>query len=331
MLFYSRKYLFRNDRFRLNGDEQYPCIVLAQDSRNDHNFQSYFHCFYLESEKNYKKLWHTKIIQQWKYVTTLPSHFESLDAQYFSKSTEEWLYLPLRGAFSESEVDWILKSMNDIYVLWVKLWDIETIGDEKLIEGYKSSLFRYQYIEHSIYSSRKHWVEAIKMISKIFKLSEITDDEFMNQLLFGSLISTLESYLHDTFKDQVLSNEDNILKFITEFWELKSVKLKTIFQPWGGINDQIIKYISDTIDRIMFHNVSKVKIIYQIIWIQLEDIWSFRESVQYRHDIFHRNWKNAAWNQIEITTKDLHWLAGKIDWFIKTTDRSISNLSVWEN
>lgn len=325
MDFYLREYK-SNWKYTL-GNEKNPCIFLIQDSRDDYGFHASFNCYYLKSPSTeLVNLWYIRIIQKWKKSTKLPEKFEELKKdEYFSRAISWEFYKNLDDKFPEEKEN-ILKWLQDVCYLGYNKTYIEKLKDPILIEWYNYALYRDNYY----WISSNYLEEAKDTINKILFLSTSASDKFLHLLLYGSIVATLESYLWDKFKSEVMVTDENITKFIVNH-ERKYNKYKELFkklyseESWLIINASIKDYIKKEMEQIIFHKLDLVKDLFEkVLWISVpEEILSFKEDIQNRHDIFHRNGKKATWWELQIDNKIIQDLWMRVLSFINNMEEAI--------
>lgn len=168
-----------------------------------------------------------------------------------------------------------------------------------------------------------------KNISNIKKLSQICIDDYetakvMNRLLYANIITAMETYLSDALIETTFNSSELINNFSSSNEE--TVKRKI------SINDALKgkKYILDIINEdmrsILYHNIPKVKKIYKFtlaidFHLEAEKLMKF---VDVRHDIVHRNGKNKAREEIEISKEDIDDVINKVVEFITDLDSKLT-------
>ena len=312
----------------MSGNEDFPCIFLVHNSRNDYGFRSLFDCYYLKDRKTrLKNIWSVRIIQKWERKTELPQEFKILEKdKYFSRAVNWSLYKKLDEEIPDKKED-ILKSLQDICFFDYNRLYIEKLNDPILIEWYDCSLYREDYF----WISSTHLEDAKKTIENILSLSASTDDNFLHLLLYGSLITTLESYIWDTFRSEVMSTENNMKRFLDEY-KPKGSENKTSLSDiylkgnWLSVNEFIRDYIKKEMDQIIFHKLDLVKELFRKILLinSPEDMFSFQEDIQNRHDIFHRNGKKATGWELQIDNKIIQNLWLRVLSFINKMEEAIT-------
>jgi len=312
--------------FLSKNKSNYPALIFVRmNSWNDYSFYSNFLVFYFpKNNPSYTNLGVVKIIQyQAKDLyTNLPERFEELNKkEFFSRGTLSFYNnLKLIGF-----KDIVLSSINDIHYNNYGMRDISKIGDGSLIYPYQHSLFRGDFSDLEV--SSEYAKNSLEMLNKIQKckmsLSEIKDEEkeVITKLLYGSVITCLESYLGDAFKFQVMNNKNYFYSFLKNYdfprGEVK-YNLSELGLKGNGIGEFIENKVREIMNNVIFHNINLTRELYKnILNIELpERLIGFQEEIQKRHDIFHRNGKNIAGKEMVINEGEIDILITKVQRFI---------------
>ncbi len=266
-----------------------------------------------------------RIIQKWETWTELPKEFKELEKdKYFSRAANGSLYKKLEEELPDKKED-VLKWLQDISFFDYNRSYIENLNDLTLIEWYDCSLYREDYF----WISSTHLEDAKKTIENILTLSTTATDDFLHLLLYGSLITTLESYIWDAFKSEVMSTENNMKRFLEykpENFE-KKISFSNLYKEgkWLLVDEYIRNYIKMEMDQIIFHKISLVAHLFEnILWIKVpKDVFSFSEDIQNRHDIFHRNGKKTIWWELLIDNQIIQNLWIRVLSFINKMEEAI--------
>lgn len=315
-------------------DIVYPCIVFMRDnSWNDYNYYSHFNVFYLLDKNKIHELGIVVIIQS-KAVegyTLLPNEFNELSKkEFFSRGSFNY-YNQLNSLGSLKET--VLSALNDIYFFHYTKKDIYKI-DINLSDPYDNSLFRSKFIDFDISSEyakdSKDILDRIhNLVKSLNKVKDENDQKFMARLLYGSIITSLESYLGDAFRSHIFNDKYNksyIYSFLKNYDFPKGEK-KYSWKELGLKGNKIGEFIENkikvVINDISFHRLDIVNELYKdILNVDLPKNWSnFNDSIQKRHDIFHRNGKTVAGTTLEIKHSELLSLIGDVKNFIGEMER----------
>lgn len=148
------------------------------------------------------------------------------------------------------------------------------------------------------------------------------DDEvkrFMYRLLYANAITSMESYLSETLKREVLRNEDTIRRFTETYkpFSNENLCLSDIFKK----KEQIPAIISTVLKDLMYHNLAKIKPIFKTaLDIDLGVITSLCKAVEVRHDLVHRNGKNHEGVEHNITESDVREVLALVKDMVSSVD-----------
>jgi hypothetical protein len=310
-------------------DIVFPCIVLVRcNNWNDYGFHSHFETFYLPDNKDIVELGAVKIIQS-KAVncdTKLPDEFDELSKKEFFSRGALSFYNKL-NSFGDIK-DIVLSALNDVHFnRYSKEYICEV--DNDLRYPYDNSLFRDDSSELEVSSDyAKYSLDILeKITSCVASLSKLDDKEqkIIRKLLYGSVITSLETYLGDAFKYRVINNESYYSSFLMNyrFEDKKKYNLKELGLQGAKIGEFIKQKVKENLNNIIFHKVDLVKTLYrEILNIDLPStVMDFQDSIQKRHDIFHRNGKDIAGFDLNIQSSDITALIVLVKKFIIETEK----------
>jgi len=313
---------------RLSITISYPCVFLIRNnSWNDYSHISHFYAYYFPEVNNSTFLGFIKIIkantsneslETINYKTELDMSFTSLDENtFFSKGDNEF-HQSLKQ-LEEGLGDRILGCLNEIVYKRYSARKFINSGDAFLIDGYKNSLLRgtFESISRTGYKG-----SAETMVSNILELvNQIPDDELnatqqiQLNLLYGSAVATLESFLKDAFMYHLLESDNNT--FILKFLNSKQSDLKRMELELSSVEDNEILKIKDSIANIKekvkkilsskaFTDLKFIESIYgKTLGIILPaELWDFSIPLENRHLIFHRNGLDENDNLISLTKEE---------------------------
>jgi len=312
-------------------DIKYPCLILMRyNNWNDYSYFTHFETFYVASkDADIACLETVKIIQTHMKTksTILPDNFNSLPKDvFFSRGTLKFYdELQALGAIKNQ----ILSALNDIHYHGYNKDDISKANDKKLLDAYEVSLFRDNFYELS--SSSEYSKDSLGMLDKIGgcltssnKLDD-ADQQVIMKLLYGSIITVLESYLGDAFKYHVVNNKNYFYSFLKNYdfpKGDKKYKLKELGLHGNKIGEFIETKVKEMMNNIIFHKVPLVIELYSdILNINLPmTLIDFQEAIQRRHDIFHRNGKNVAGVDLVIEYYEILKIISDVKRFISETE-----------
>lgn len=131
------------------------------------------------------------------------------------------------------------------------------------------------------------------------------------RLLYGNVISALETFLSDRFINRVIPDAELLQSYVDgepKFIERK-VQYKDVLREAERLRDEAKKELLDTV----WHNLGKVKPMYaRVLGINLGDIGDLSRAIQIRHDIVHRNGKQKDGTIVMVTHSDVHTLIADV-------------------
>ena len=311
----------------------YPCVVLIRNNTwNDFGYFTEFFGFYIaESDAIIEDLGILKIIcsENKDFHTNLPEKFSNLSLEsHISRGTSDF-YDNLNKFPSIKNT--ILDCINDYYFKNLNRNKVQKIN-VNYFPAIQNSLFRDGF--DSVISS-EYKINATEMLNKIKNLASFTEEldsenkSIILKLLYGSTVTTLEAYLGDAFKYNVINNKNYLLSFVLNYKPSKDsprFTLSTIGLNGDNIADFVKGEVIKQMNTIIFHKLELVFELYKdILNINLpETLFEFKSAIEIRHDIFHRNGRTIAGTKREINSEELLELIQKVTLFINYVDRKIS-------
>ncbi len=312
-------------------DISFPCVVLMRNNTwNDYSYYTNFEGFYLPDNHKLIPLGTICIIHSKakECKTELPAEFMELPKKEFFSRGKLSFYDKLNSLANIKST--ILSALNDIHFYHYTLEDIQKI-DIALLYPYINSLFREDYYEIEV--SSQYYKNSISMLNKILScLNSISqmdgeNQKIMKKLLFGAVITTLESYLGDAFKYKVLNDKKYYYSFLKnyKFETEKNYSLNELAEHENKLDKFLESKVNEHLGNIIFHKIELVIGLYKkILNVELQpSLGSFKESIQKRHDIFHRNGKNIAGGEVGIEEADIRYIVNKTMKFIGETEKII--------
>jgi len=141
----------------------------------------------------------------------------------------------------------------------------------------------------------KYYLEAKNNLNYIE--DKITNDEYLNKLLYANIITILEKYLYNIFIT-LLNSDIKLLKNLTISSKFKNQKipLKT------ALND-VEKYIFEMVKGLNYHNLSDIEPLFsEVLDIKIDYDEKVIHTINTRHNIIHRNGFNKNGESIKIST-----------------------------
>ena len=147
----------------------------------------------------------------------------------------------------------------------------------------------------------KHFIEEL---GKLKKIEEATRTYVINKMTYSYAVTLLEAFLGDTAKSLISENET----FFTnsrQIDELKKAKYSLEFLSTNKVDAKGLAVRE--LSNILYHNIPKVKRIFEIILgtrIDI-DISELDKITKVRHDIVHRNGKTKEGESIHLSSNDM--------------------------
>lgn len=166
----------------------------------------------------------------------------------------------------------------------------------------------------------KHFKQSIDELST---LNSSSNNETLQRMIFASVITTMEAYLSDTMKKQVL-NRNAIKRRFVECHNsfVTKIKQNEIF----SLLDTLDQKLNEEIDKISFHNIDTVTGLYNNVLLcefPNEKMSELRKTVHIRHDIVHRNGKSTDGTLVVVSQQDVMNLVNLVQYVIKNIDLQI--------
>jgi hypothetical protein len=119
------------------------------------------------------------------------------------------------------------------------------------------------------------------------------ENKILARLIYANVITSMETYLSDTVKKQILTREPIRRRFVQTNEAFKEkIVVQEIFRKLESLNEEIIQ----TIDMMSFHNLDKTTGLYKLVLdtqFPTTNIAELKKAVERRHDIVHRNGKTS--------------------------------------
>jgi len=148
-------------------------------------------------------------------------------------------------------------------------------------------------------------------------------DNMYHRMIYAQVITSLETYLSDTFIAQVLGDRGKLRKFVETTPEFKVTKISIaeVLSAADDIESTVKKYLADVI----WHNISKVKKMYKDTLsvsfpAELTDIY---QSIAKRHDIVHRSGKNKSGETISMERSHVDNLVDSVGSLVSTIEQQL--------
>jgi len=164
--------------------------------------------------------------------------------------------------------------------------------------------------------SSKFFIEAKNNLEYISE--KISDDEYLNQLLYANIITILETYLYKVFTF-LLEKDFELLKKLTNSSRFKNQKI-----PLKLALTDIKNHIFTMIKGLTYHNLADIEIIYkEVLGVKIRYNEKILNAIDIRHDIIHRNGYKKDGAKITISKNDIIETIKVFESLIKDVDRQV--------
>ena len=147
--------------------------------------------------------------------------------------------------------------------------------------------------------------------------------QFLYRLLYANVITSMETFLGDTLKREVLQDEDSLRKFVETYKPFKDISM--------NLSDLYVKkesmpgFVKTTLRELLYHDLRKIKPIYRdALGIDLGDVSDLYKAVLVRHDLVHRNGKNHEGIEHTITEEMVRELQTKVKALMDSVNSQIA-------
>lgn len=234
-------------------------------------------------------------------------------------ASEEWeeLYCPECGEEITAHI------VNSLYGADVNVPDVDYFDWEELHIPESEEDIAWIFETGTHYEIYELSISNLRSIANL----EVTDPQriTLHTMVHSQIIASLEAYLAATFIKSVLDSDDLTEKLVTCDGELAKQKfsLKEIYSEMANIK----KTVAIRLKEITFHNVAKVKPLYQnVLGVDFGDISWLGRAVEVRHDCTHRNGYDIDGNIRKFTTSALIDLANMCDALVSKIEKRLIEL-----
>lgn len=172
----------------------------------------------------------------------------------------------------------------------------------------------WEYVEPSTFDEFNATMQKLRgMLESDLVL---TNDIFL-KMVDAFAVTAMEAYLSGTLIEKVKQNEKYLLNAAQKIEDIKDEKM-TLYEVVKN-PDQAQKRILEKLYEFMYHNLPKIKCIYETVFeikidCSLKDLMTI---VRRRHDIVHRNGKNKDGVEIVLSAATVEQDIDVISSFVK--------------
>jgi len=194
----------------------------------------------------------------------------------------------------------------------------------KLIIDEEKFLQQHSLIIREYFNEFNKSIENIKELTKITSINTTLQLHYFN-MLYSSVITSLETYLADALKFHLSEKEEYLIKFVETFQDFKNVKcdFNDIFNLCNSIEDKV----EEGLRSFLYHNLPKIKGIYKSTFdidFQLQPMKELMKSISIRHDLVHRNGKNKDGTIHNIDKNTVIKLSNEILLFVENIEEQFN-------
>jgi hypothetical protein len=181
--------------------------------------------------------------------------------------------------------------------------------------------------------------ENLKKIKELIdfknkKITNSTRQEFLRNLLYINVITTMEAYLGDAFRINVFRKDKYLIQFTKSYKNFEDTKY--VLPDLSAIVDYdkttLKQFVRDEctkeMNKIVFHKLNLVTKLYKDVFnIDFpKDLTYLYKAVKKRHDLVHRNGKDENGVPVEIKFEDLEELFNQVQKLVNYLESKISSL-----
>lgn len=144
----------------------------------------------------------------------------------------------------------------------------------------------------------KLFIKNLYSIETIVKEADFKRDSHNKtflRLAYSSIITSLEAYLSDFFRERVMESEEVMIKLFRHALELKNKKIS--LEDAFHFSDKKHKVAEDYIHEVIWHNLGKVGHLYKLV-LSIDFDKTLKEEIcrhiDIRHDVVHRNGRSKS-------------------------------------
>lgn len=150
------------------------------------------------------------------------------------------------------------------------------------------------------------FLNEISNLEQLLDINIVKEDvkDILLRQVFISMIGALETYLSDTFINNVAGSPSYLEKFVEHHPEFRKQKfsLSDVFQERRRIEEKARNVMVETI----YHKLPAVKMMYEATFsIHFPDISAMQRFIIQRHDLVHRNGKTTDGDKVHVSDKTI--------------------------
>lgn len=239
-------------------------------------------------------------------------------------STTEYIL----GLQEEEMRAWICEHLEDEDA------DEETPGWDDLAQEWSYMQASYEdeiqqnewYISHSYSDIHNTFQSQIHKLKDLFDIPVATfHEETFYKMAYGHAVTLMESFLADTVRSLIITNDDYFTNAINNVDCLKKAKFSIV--DIAKQKDGAKGFAVAELSKVMYHNVCKVKeilnaIIGKKIQVNITDVSTITTL---RHDIVHRDGKTTDGKLIKVDREIVIDTINSIEEFVNTISSQLDS------
>lgn len=258
----------------------------------------------------------------------------ALDEQSFDEVKDDWIRERLEICGEEAEED--SKRWLELESEWEEVAEEYAQEIEWEKEAAEEAAEEAQWLQDKLWYREKTHVDFYNEFSNsITEMEQLlanfneqyVDTSTIYKMVYAHSVTAMETFLADSLKSFLLSDDKYIYSAISSLSELKdqSFKLKKILDKKGGVKEIAIEETS----KLMYHNIPKIKKVYEsILGIKINyEIGSIIKITKHRHDIVHRGGKTIDNEEIPLSRELVQDAIDEIKKFIVVFEEEMKNQS----
>jgi len=199
----------------------------------------------------------------------------------------------------------------------------------KLIVAEEKFLQQNSLIITDYFSEFNKSIENIEELTKITIINKALQPHYFN-MLYSSVITSLETYLSDALKFNLAQKEEFLIKFVETFEDFKNVKCD--FNHIFNLCNSIERTVEEGLRSFLYHNLPKIKGIYKSTFgINFLPIPELMQAISIRHDLVHRNGKKKNGTPHNITKDNVLELCNETLSFVQNIEEQFNTLTTTED
>ena len=231
----------------------------------------------------------------------------------------------------EEKDDWIRKQLDDedadkFTEGWDKLSE-EYWHLQENLQGYYDEAELNWYENNSYSEMHDSFLVEINELKEILNSKiQIGHEQAIYKMIYAHAVTLLESFLSDTVKSLIVSNDKFFANAAKHIDELKKARFSLIDVAKQEQSDVAVGLAIMKLSDVLYHNMPKVKRIYEsVLGTSLDtDISKVNQITSTRHDIVHRNGKTITGDQIDISKELVEEAVKNIESFVNALQISIN-------